>query len=100
MGVTCCRHSKTELSGPDWTEWMTEDYDERNGFTFSTLTMPCCYVPTRLGEIVFESLCMFGRFAIQVADTMKTYSEEEILDFEQKLAKYLRCPMRHFEAHY
>jgi hypothetical protein len=43
---------------------------------------------------------MFGHFAIQVADTMKTYSEEEILDFEQKLAKYLRCPMRHLEAHY
>jgi hypothetical protein len=100
MGATYCPHCKTELSGSDWSVWMTKDYSETTGFIFSTRIMPCCQSPARLDEIVFENICMFGRFAIQVTDTMKTYSEYEITNVEKSIAFYLGCPLRHLEAHY
>jgi thiol-disulfide isomerase/thioredoxin len=100
MGATFCPHCKTELSAPDWSAWMTEDYDDADGFTFSTRNMLCCKTPVRLDEIIFENTCMFGRFAIQITDTMKTYSEEEIVGFEERLVTHLGCALRHLEAHY
>jgi hypothetical protein len=100
MGSTYCPGCNAELSAPDWSDWMTQDYDEEKGFHFSTRVMHCCKMPARLDGIVFENPCMFGRFAIQVTDTMKTYSETEITDVKNRLADTLGCPMRYLEAHY
>jgi hypothetical protein len=61
--------------------------------------MSCCKRQVQLDEITFENTCMFGRFAIQITDTMKTYSEEEIVGFEERLVTHLGCPLRHLEAH-
>jgi hypothetical protein len=76
MGATYCPDCKTEINGPEWSDWMTEDYDEAKGFTFSTRTLTCCGARLQLDKIVFENLCVFARFVIQVTDTMKTYSEK------------------------
>jgi hypothetical protein len=100
MGATFCPHYKTELSASGWSDWMTEDYDEANGFQFSKRNMQCCGVSVSLDAIVFENPCMFGRFGIAVTDTMKTYSETEIDNFADELAKRLQCPIRYLEAHY
>jgi thiol-disulfide isomerase/thioredoxin len=100
MGATYCPHCRTEMSAPVLSDWMTDDYDAAKGFTFSIRAMPCCGSQARLDDIAFENTCMFGRFAIQVTDTLKTYSEKEILGFEERLVNHLGCPLRHLEAHY
>jgi AraC-like DNA-binding protein len=35
MGATYCPHCRTEMNAPVWSDWMTDDYGEAKGFTFS-----------------------------------------------------------------
>lgn len=100
MGSTYCPNCDSEVEAEEWANWMTHDYDEKNGFLFSSRKLKCCGVETTLDEIKFENLSMFGRFAIQVTDTFKTYSDVEMLQFQTEIALRLGCPMRYLEAHY
>jgi hypothetical protein len=100
MGATLCPECRTEMGAQEWSDWMTKDYSETDGFRFSTRRMSCCGVSLTLDRIVFENLCMFGRFGIAVTDTMKTYSEDDMNRFATELADRLGCSIRYLEAHY
>ena len=100
MGTTYCPHCQIELSTGDWSEWMTEDYDDASGFQFSTRVMPCCDQTASLDQIIFETPCFFGQFGIVVTDTMQTYSESEIEAFAVQLGTHLGCAIRFLESHY
>jgi hypothetical protein len=100
MGSTHCPHCKSEVDAEEWANWMTHDYDEKYGIQYSSRKMKCCGVESTLDKIEFENPCMFGRFAVQVTDTMKTYSEVEMARFQRLIASKLGCQIRYLEAHY
>ena len=100
MGATYCPQCHTEQSAGDWSEWMTEDYDDEAGFEFSPRVMPCCGQLATLDRIIFENSCFFGRFGIAVTDTMQTYPESEIEAFATQLGTHLGCAIRFLESHY
>jgi hypothetical protein len=100
MGATFCPECKTEVKASEWSDWMTKDYSEKEGFCFSKRQMSCCGASLTLDKIAFENLCMFVRFGIAVTDTMKTYSEDDMNRFAAELADQLGCPIRYLEAHY
>jgi hypothetical protein len=77
MGSIFCPCGNAELSTEEWSDWMTEDFDEAKGFQFSARAMLCCGTEMTLEQIIFENVCMFGRFGIAVTDTMQTYSVNE-----------------------
>jgi hypothetical protein len=100
MGSTYCPNCNSEIEAEEWGEWMTHDYDEQRGFEFSTRKLKCCGAEITLDKIKDEYPCMFGRFAIQVTDTLKTYSDVEMERFRGDIAVRLGCPIRYLQAHY
>jgi hypothetical protein len=78
----------------------TWEWGQPDAAFYCVANTQCCGTETTLNKIKDDYPCMFGRFAIQVTDTMKTYSDVEMDQFRSEIATRLGCPIRYLEARY
>jgi hypothetical protein len=100
LDLVGCPHCQQDIGGPLWKEWMDQSCELETGFKLTERMLPCCAKLVRLDRLVFDPLCAFGSFAIQIADTMTTLSEDEWATLQQELQTHLACPLRRVDAHY
>jgi hypothetical protein len=83
-----------------WKDWMDQSCELTTGFTLTKRTLSCCGKPVRLDQLVFDGLCAFGSFAIEITDTMTNLSDDAFATLHQGLQARLECKLLRADAHY
>jgi hypothetical protein len=98
IDVTCprCYSDASDI----WDQWMEESCEVDTGFAFTKREMPCCGNIVSLEELHLDPACAFGRFAIEIVDTLTTLSAEQWGEFQRGLEGHLGCTLLRIDAHY
>jgi hypothetical protein len=100
LDLVGCPHCRKDIGGPLWKDWMDESCTLETGFTLTGRVLPCCGKSARLDQLVFDGLCVFGSFAIEITDTMTNLSDDEFAMLGAELQARLQCRLVGVDAHY
>jgi hypothetical protein len=94
-----CPSCKADASA-GWDNWMDASCAVDTGFAFTERVMPCCGATVSLETLLLDPPCAFGRFAIEIVDTMTTLSPDRWTRLRRKLETILGCPLTQIDADY
>ncbi len=83
-----------------WKDWMDASYAEATGFTMSQKTLACCETTVALNQLIFDAPCAFGRFAIEITDTLTSLTDDEVAQLMNEAGSKLGSALMRIDAHY
>jgi hypothetical protein len=79
---------------------MDDSYAPETRFALTERTLSCCAKAARLDQLIFDPICAFGSFAIEMTDTVTAWTDEKLATLLAELEARLQHSVVRVDAHY